>query len=100
MIKSVAVAAGVLSLITAGVQCSSAAAKAPHHKMKSHVVNHHIMKAHGSKMHAATYECVKCHMKYSAALAHKDHYKDPMDGGKLVPVKAAMGKMHGSMDKM
>lgn len=44
---------------------------------------------------AAMYECQKCHMKYTAAQAKKDHYKDPMDGGKLVPVKAATkpGKM-------
>lgn len=40
------------------------------------------------KMAAATmYECQKCHMRVSAAVAKKDHYKDPMDGGKLVPVK-------------
>lgn len=39
--------------------------------------------------HAAMYQCQKCHMKYTAAQAKKDHYKDPMDGGKLVPVKAA-----------
>jgi hypothetical protein len=36
-----------------------------------------------------TYECSKCHMTFTAAQAKKDHYKDPMDGGKLVPVKAA-----------
>ena len=38
---------------------------------------------------ATMYECSKCHMKVSAAVAKKDGYKDPMDGGKLVPVKAA-----------
>lgn len=44
---------------------------------------------HVQKATAPTiYECVKCHMKVSAAIAKKDHYKDPMDGGKLVPVKA------------
>ncbi len=37
----------------------------------------------------STYECAKCHMKFTAAQAKKDHFKDPMDGGKLVPVKAA-----------
>lgn len=37
---------------------------------------------------ATTYECTKCHMKVSAAIAKKDHYKDAMDGGTLVPVKA------------
>lgn len=38
---------------------------------------------------AVMYECSKCHMKYTASQAKKDHYKDPMDGGKLVPVNAA-----------
>ena len=38
---------------------------------------------------AVTYECTKCHMKVDAATAKKDHYKDPMDGGTLVPVKTA-----------
>ncbi len=44
---------------------------------------------HGKKAAAATmYQCQKCHMKMSAAQAKKDHYKDPMDGGKLVPMAA------------
>ena len=34
------------------------------------------------------YECNVCHMRYSAADAKKHGYKDPMDGGKLIPVKA------------
>jgi len=34
------------------------------------------------------YECTVCHMRYSAAQAAKNHYRDPMDGGKLIPVKA------------
>jgi len=38
---------------------------------------------------AAMYECAKCHMKVTAAVAKKDGYKDPMDGGALVPVKTA-----------
>ena len=38
---------------------------------------------------AAWYVCAKCHMKYSAAEAKKDHYIDPMDGGKLVAVKSS-----------
>ena len=38
---------------------------------------------------AVTYECTKCHMKVDAATAKKDHYKDPMDGGTLVPIKTA-----------
>jgi hypothetical protein len=49
---------------------------------------HHATKAH-SKMAATMYQCQKCHMKVTAAAAKKDHYKDPMDGGKLVPVTAA-----------
>ena len=47
---------------------------------------HPAMKPH-AKMAATMYECQKCHMKVSAAVAKKDGYKDPMDGGKLVPVK-------------
>lgn len=35
------------------------------------------------------YECVICHIHYTAAQAAKYHYKDPMEGGKLVPLKAA-----------
>lgn len=43
----------------------------------------------GKATFAAMYECSKCHMKVSAAVAKKDHFKDPMDGGTLTPVKAA-----------
>lgn len=71
-----------------------AANAAPHH-----AINAHTMKAH-AKMAATTYQCQKCHMKVSAATAKKDHYKDPMDGGKLLPVPAkAMpaGKPMGGM---
>ena len=57
---------------------------------------HHAMKAHG-KTAAAMYQCQKCHMKVSAATAKKDGYKDPMDGGKLLPVLNAPVK--GTMDK-
>jgi len=35
------------------------------------------------------YECTTCHMHYSAAQARRFHFKDPMDGGSLLPVKAA-----------
>jgi len=38
---------------------------------------------------AVMYECQKCHMKVTGAVAKKDGYKDPMDGGKLVTVKMA-----------
>jgi hypothetical protein len=63
---------------------------------------HHAMKA-PAKTAATMYQCQKCHMKVSAATAKKDGYKDPMDGGKLVPMtkapaKAApSGKPMGSM---
>ena len=58
---------------------------------------HHATKA-PAKMAATMYQCQKCHMKVSAATAKKDHYKDPMDGGKLVPVTAATtGKSMGGM---
>lgn len=36
-----------------------------------------------------TYQCEKCHMIYSAAIARKNHYRDPMDGGTLTPVRAS-----------
>lgn len=41
---------------------------------------------------ATMYECQVCHMKVSAAVAKKDHYHDPMDGGALIPVKPAVAK--------
>jgi len=57
---------------------------------------HHAMKTPAKA--AAMYECQSCHMKVTAAVAKKDHYKDTMDGGKLVPVKAApAGKPMGGM---
>jgi hypothetical protein len=34
------------------------------------------------------YTCSVCQMIFTAAQAKKDHYKDPMDGGKLLPVKS------------
>lgn len=46
----------------------------------------------GKKAATTTYQCQKCHMKVAAATAKKDHYKDPMDGGKLLPVVAAPAK--------
>ena len=55
---------------------------------------HHPMKA-PAKMAATMYQCQKCHMKVSAATAKKDHYKDPMDGGKLVPIKQPPAKTTG-----
>ena len=56
---------------------------------------------HAAKTPAKTatmYQCQKCHMKVSAATAKKDGYKDPMDGGKLMPMPAApAGKPTGDM---
>jgi hypothetical protein len=52
---------------------------------------------HKAKAASTTYQCVKCHMKFDAATAKKDHYKDPMDGGKLVAVKSHMS---GTMTHM
>ncbi len=48
---------------------------------------HHASKA-PVKTAATMYQCQKCHMEVSAATAKKDGYKDPMDGGKLVPMAA------------
>ncbi len=57
---------------------------------------HHAAKA--SAKTATMYQCQKCHMKVSAATAKKDGYKDPMDGGKLMPMPAApAGKPMGDM---
>ncbi len=51
----------------------------------------HAMKA-PAKTAATMYQCQKCRMKVSAATAKKDGYKDPMDGGKLLPMAAAPTK--------
>jgi multidrug efflux pump subunit AcrA (membrane-fusion protein) len=40
-----------------------------------------------SPARGVTYECVICHIHYTAAQAAKFHYRDPMEGGKLVPIK-------------
>jgi hypothetical protein len=44
-------------------------------------------KAASKNVVATKYECAKCHMIYSAADAKKCHFVDPMDGGKLNPIK-------------
>lgn len=57
---------------------------------KSHSVNPHSVKAMPKATKATVmYECSKCHMRVSAAVAKKDHFKDSMDGGTFVPVKTA-----------
>jgi len=63
---------------TAHAKKTAVAQKVAHVKKAAPVV---------TKAVAATqYECTACHMRYSAADAKKYNYKDPMDGGKLVPV--------------
>ncbi len=70
MKSTLALAGLVLSLLP------SAALAAPTHKA-----------AAPKKPSAATaYQCSTCQMSYTAAQAKKNHYKDPMDGGRLVPV--------------
>jgi len=82
--KTTAVAGLIIALLP--ITAFAAPAKMTHHTA-------------GKKMaSAAMYECQKCHMKVSAAVAKKDHYKDPMDGGKLVPVKpSSPGNSMGGM---
>jgi hypothetical protein len=54
--------------------------------------------AHRAKAWPTTYVCSKCHMSYTASQARRDHFMDPMDGGRLVPVppkkKAAFMRGH------
>lgn len=45
-----------------------------------------VSAAGANKAAPITYACQKCSMRFTAAQAKADHYKDPMDGGKLVPV--------------
>jgi len=65
---------------------------APKHKMAKMGHTKMTKMAHPKMAAATKYECVKCHMQYSAAEAKKAHYKCDMDGGKLVPVKTASSK--------
>lgn len=44
-----------------------------------------------------TYQCEKCHMIHSAADAKKNHYHDPMDGGKLRPVASPAPSAAGGL---
>jgi hypothetical protein len=46
-----------------------------------------LHKAASKKAAPTMYECTKCHMIVTAAVAKKDHYHDAMDGGTYVPVK-------------
>ena len=69
---------GSLALFMLPVLAGAAPAKMMHHPAAH--------KMTGKKMAATMYQCQKCHMQVSAATAKKDGYKDPMDGGKLVPM--------------
>jgi DNA-directed RNA polymerase subunit RPC12/RpoP len=72
-----AIAASVVALTCVGLPGVASTPKKTHHVAKA------------TKVAAATYVCTKCGMTFSAADAKKDHYKCTMDGGKLVPQKAA-----------
>ncbi len=54
-----------------------------------------VWTAVGGAAAAQVYECTTCHMRYSAADAKKNSYKDPMDGGKLVPVSSPQPSTSG-----
>ena len=51
----------------------------------------------GETSSGQVYECVICHIHYTAAQAKKFNYKDPMEGGKLVPVKGAQAASSSTM---
>jgi hypothetical protein len=53
-----------------------------------------------AKPTSTVYVCKTCHMHFSAADAKKDHFKDPMDGGMLMPMKATMAKNSSTMGGM
>lgn len=71
-----------LAVVTATV--IPAAFAAPQHKGQT--------LKHKAQAAATAYACQKCHMRFTAAQAKKDHYKDPMDGGTLLPMRATAGK--------
>ncbi len=52
--------------------------------------------AGGAASAGQVYECSVCHMHYSAAQAKKFNYQDPMDGGRLIPVKGAQAASPGT----
>lgn len=55
----------------------------------------HRMPSAKKAVAATTYQCSKCHMTYTAAQARKNHYKDPMDGGTLVPIAPKKAPVKG-----
>lgn len=56
----------------------------------------YLWTANGSTQKISVYECVVCHMHYTSAQAAKLHYRDPMDGGKLVPVPGTVAASGGA----
>jgi multidrug efflux pump subunit AcrA (membrane-fusion protein) len=48
----------------------------------------YVWLADGGANAPRSYQCEKCHMVFSASDAAKDHYRDPMDGGRLLPVSS------------
>lgn len=90
--STIVVAIAALAMVPASVIAAPAKKAAPAHKMAMKGHGKMAMKGHGKMASAAKYQCTKCHMVYSAAEAKKDHYKCPMDGGKLAPLKTAKAK--------
>ena len=79
-LTAIAAAAALLAIVPTAVVAAP--------KMASHKMGHSKM-AHPKVAAATKYECVKCHMQYSAKDAKAAKYKCEMDGGKLVAVKPA-----------
>jgi multidrug efflux pump subunit AcrA (membrane-fusion protein) len=48
-----------------------------------------VARTSGQPSAGQIYECIICHIHYTAAQAKTFHYHDPMDGGLLVPVSAS-----------
>lgn len=59
--------------------------------------NAYVWLASGGAITPATYQCEKCHMIYSAADARKNHYLDPMDGGRLLRVDSPSSSATGGL---
>jgi len=46
----------------------------------------YVWVARGDSADEVVYECTKCHMRYTADKAARLNFRDPMDGGRLVPI--------------
>ncbi|HEY3333547.1 MAG TPA: hypothetical protein VGK19_26175 [Capsulimonadaceae bacterium] len=78
-----AVIAAALSLVVA-----PASASTPKHAVKAPAKAAKAVKT-VKPVAPTTYECQLCHMQYSAVDAKKYKFIDPMDAGKLLPMKPA-----------